>query len=575
MYYLHAASPDDHALLQMSQLERENEMERLREERALEGTGNRASASPELLGRLNHFRRKPVPGTITRGNTTAGNTTSSKSGNSGVRFSMPPARYQAGQGAGFSGAPSRLSADGAIGVGQEGIGFRDAATASPRLDPSKPNRWSALPDHLYTNTETLNALEGNRNNNNNKLDSFGSIRSRTRPHSAHGVPEAGRSAGMQGQSPFQGTSRNGDQGNADLHITLVRRDPSHGTQWNVATMSSARTDSEVIDIEILTPGYTKFANRNDPLSALGLGLGDNLPPQIREAAAAAAAASSLNNVQPSSRERFKPGRFSRELRASRQQQPQPPPQQQQPSSQQEFPRSSVDTTTRPSLDTLTIPSLTAQYDTTKIKSGYYSFLSPWNGMCTFSTSLNGQSLKCRHVIPGPPSSSSAAAAADTPAITVAELRFNTPLQMVTTTTSSQATITTPVPLMQGPPVQNTLLNDVKETSKRHTLASIFNPGRPRSRSGASLSSVHTAPHQHSSSFGSNGGGGGGSDERLSDEDERDDERLDLSLARENAGGGMKGDEAKLGKLIVSDEGIKMLDLVVAASMMVWWRAYYR
>lgn len=58
------------------------------------------------------------------------------------------------------------------------------------------------------------------------------------------------------------------------------------------------------------------------------------------------------------------------------------------------------------------------------------------------------------------------------------------------------------------------------------------------------------------------------------EADSDEERLDLSLAREPAGGGMRGKSAKLGKLIVEDEGIKMLDLVVAACMAVWWRGYY-
>lgn len=33
---------------------------------------------------------------------------------------------------------------------------------------------------------------------------------------------------------------------------------------------------------------------------------------------------------------------------------------------------------------------------------------------------------------------------------------------------------------------------------------------------------------------------------------------------------MRGKQAKLGKLIVEDEGLKMLDLVVAANMGVWW-----
>jgi hypothetical protein len=36
---------------------------------------------------------------------------------------------------------------------------------------------------------------------------------------------------------------------------------------------------------------------------------------------------------------------------------------------------------------------------------------------------------------------------------------------------------------------------------------------------------------------------------------------------------MAGKQIKLGKLIVEFEGLKMLDLVVAANMALWWRAY--
>ena len=51
--------------------------------------------------------------------------------------------------------------------------------------------------------------------------------------------------------------------------------------------------------------------------------------------------------------------------------------------------------------------------------------------------------------------------------------------------------------------------------------------------------------------------------------------IDLSLAQERAGGGFQGKQAKLGKLIIEDEGVKMLDLIVAANMALWWRAYER
>lgn len=63
-------------------------------------------------------------------------------------------------------------------------------------------------------------------------------------------------------------------------------------------------------------------------------------------------------------------------------------------------------------------------------------------------------------------------------------------------------------------------------------------------------------------------------------DETDDarsslDRLDLSLGQEFAGGGFGGKQAKLGKIILEDEGLKMMDLLVAANLALWWRAYER
>lgn len=52
-------------------------------------------------------------------------------------------------------------------------------------------------------------------------------------------------------------------------------------------------------------------------------------------------------------------------------------------------------------------------------------------------------------------------------------------------------------------------------------------------------------------------------------------QLDLSLGQEDAGGGFGGKQAKLGKLIIEAEGLKMMDLLVAANMALWWRAYER
>jgi hypothetical protein len=62
-------------------------------------------------------------------------------------------------------------------------------------------------------------------------------------------------------------------------------------------------------------------------------------------------------------------------------------------------------------------------------------------------------------------------------------------------------------------------------------------------------------------------------EDSSDEEEPPQPAFSLALGKEKAGGGNRGKRAKLGKLIVHDEGLKMMDLVVAANIGVWWGAW--
>ncbi len=63
--------------------------------------------------------------------------------------------------------------------------------------------------------------------------------------------------------------------------------------------------------------------------------------------------------------------------------------------------------------------------------------------------------------------------------------------------------------------------------------------------------------------------------RDSSDERHPDDRLDLSLGQEYAGGGFGGKHAKLGKIILQDEGLQMMDLLVAANLGLWWRAYER
>jgi hypothetical protein len=136
--------------------------------------------------------------------------------------------------------------------------------------------------------------------------------------------------------------------------------------------------------------------------------------------------------------------------------------------------------------------------------------------CAMFVAVGIDDSQCRHIVPGlqgaPPA-----------AMPVSELRFNLP-----SGTSKSAP--------RG-----------EESSKR---SSFFHRGR------------HS---QNSSSI---------SVERDDGEDIRSStDRLDLSLGQEYAGGGFGGKQAKLGKIILEDEGLKMVDLLMAANLGLWWRAY--
>lgn len=157
----------------------------------------------------------------------------------------------------------------------------------------------------------------------------------------------------------------------------------------------------------------------------------------------------------------------------------------------------------------------------------YVFQSPWDGICEFHTGIAGRSLKCKHTVP-PLGAVSQVQGRSTP---VSELRFNLP-------------------------------------SSRSLGGSTRKPKFPQDFSGESKrSSVLSTGNHHQRSW-SGAVGGQTYEDYVSSDD-----RLDLSLGQEHAGGGFGGKQAKLGKLIIENEGLKMLDLVVAANVGIWWRVY--
>ncbi|KAF3010817.1 hypothetical protein E8E13_008517 [Curvularia kusanoi] len=324
-----------------------------------------------------------------------------------------------------------------------------------------------------------------------------------------------------------------------VSLTLIRRDPASGAQWNVARiddptvteLSSAglseaaarRKPGSPMYIEITNPGYSKFLHSDQrpsfPTRASDLSV------RSIQSSDTTQRLNSDWSPEPSSRDdnvfrrrlwmegAHLGGGFGHRKSGS-------------------YDRKSSRPNSRGNYDdafpvdqSLPSPSFLTRHDqaygTLQVSERYsgfrgYVFTSPWDGRCEFVTGASGGTLKCRHVIPGLQGAPPAAA-------TVSEMRFNLP---------SAAKAPSPM----------------DETSKR---ASFFKRGR-HSRNNSSMSVIRDDTMEEAS---------------------KSLDRMDLSLGQEFAGGGFGGKQAKLGKIILEDEGLKMMDLLVAANIGLWWRAY--
>ena len=324
----------------------------------------------------------------------------------------------------------------------------------------------------------------------------------------------------------------------DFSITVIRRDPASGGQWNVGKISSLfeGRDSGVpivapqsgsrhgVTLEIMTTGYDKFIDTTNtrPLPSLATGSGASLPasvPSIKTPSAYKLA----TDAPP----------FRRQLITRR------------ASSGDEKRRSkSVETQHKSSgshpgndlrrgseqsahlMETNDITSLSAELVSPQIKA--YTFLSPWNGVCEFTTGIAGRSLKCKHTLPFPSPSLERRPSS----YPVSEIRFNLPSSNIFSH-----------PLPKQPDARSSKRSSVLSPSSLH-----------RTSSSARTSLITSTTNE---------------------ENNDSDVKMDLSLGQEHAGGGFGGKQAKLGKLIIEDEGLKMLDLVVAANMGIWWGSYER
>lgn len=361
-----------------------------------------------------------------------------------------------------------------------------------------------------------------------------------------------------------------------LHITIIRRDPTSGVQWNVGSISSTpdlSSECNRMEFQITTPGYQRFA-REIPLpkiedldiTAFMKNKENMFPPTMANSPESKAHQESPElNV------------FTRHLSMPR---PRPKASRRRSSSDPSgILQNSMSKVTSPppaGRPPVYVPHLNAAQVPAH---QHFSFLSPWQGHCTFSTAMDGRSLKCRHILP---TTAAPDAGVAPPAPVIAEIRFNLPWPNINLDALKKRDVKSSKDERARPSLADTAKTSWRSSMQKfkdrsyhhhnrdwdwHTLAS-----PPDTRHSLDQ---NPHPHRHSrqqSSEISNPEYSDSDDHEFSGRPE-EHAALDLSLGREKAGGGRGGQSAKLGKLILKDEGLKMMDLMVATGMGVWWNIH--
>ncbi|KKY34072.1 hypothetical protein UCDDA912_g05949 [Diaporthe ampelina] len=189
----------------------------------------------------------------------------------------------------------------------------------------------------------------------------------------------------------------------------------------------------------------------------------------------------------------------------------------------------------------------------------YTFASPWDGRCEFRTSSNGRALKCHHI-------RNTTSQGFNPLVAAQAIRDAMPES--NGSGGGGAGRSRARGMSASLPIGD-MGNRVPVSELRFNLPSsdLFNSKEDRDRAVAEMKEGLGRLLVRSP---------GGHDHDDADDDDREEPIFDFSgLGREKAGGGNRGKRAKLGKLLVHDEGLKMLDLVVAANMGIWWQAWER
>ena len=543
LYYVHVDSPDDYKLLESSDSEED------------EPVGD-AKCYP-VLNKQASVRRKPLP--------------PKHNSNVGDRPEPPPRAYQHVQG------HSNHTVNGNFKVGRKPIGaVKEPATSGWEQAPPLPERkvLGPRPMNQHDHTSGTPALQNVPARQNIDLRRWSEqpgvtpprLPPRTYSQFRNGTPPIGL---MENKYPHVQTRTN-DQystehcwewekkwqnqrlsnnisGNdrficdepqptsnpEDGSLSLIRR--YNGEQWNVGKINNTNAHSAAdgianpgagICVAILTPGYAKFTSREASVSGVQSNLETSQGPSSRLGAKSDASSSSYEDQAAFRRHLRLSGHVRRPDHSRR----------------HESTNSMFTQDARPSLDSgigsqysdgpSSSAILASEQDTPSLKR--FVLQSPWDGACEFATGVAGRSLKCKHSY----RSTDPRYGTGMHSATVSELRFNLPSSKAFGSPSPKSSI----------------------------------PGSPRAVKRSSIFSGHRKKHSSSSLLTPDPPSLSAADGYFGSKIELED-RLDLTLGQEHAGGGFGGKQAKLGKLIIENEGLLMMDFVVAANMALWWRVY--
>lgn len=348
-------------------------------------------------------------------------------------------------------------------------------------------------------------------------------------------------------------------------VTIIRRDPSSGAQWNIGIISgnplieetsdghlnsrSAKRPYYDISLSLITSGYARFRDKC-PIIDQTLQQSSNSDKNLHQECGTTfdrkikMEGSSFWNRASAQRKRALSD-FSDKYRNS---------------------------------CGLRIQENENQRHDTRAHAKGYVFTSPWGGRCKFVTGSGGRSLRCHHKLPSPISANSMDL--EQHSIIISELRFNLPISFLSYSTAPQS-IGRKVDFFsesQYKDVRNKMKN-LKFTgpplSHRNRSSSSFDlrsrDGRLLART-SSRTSIDSQENIHGNTINTSKNS---LETMLQDNKEENVSNKYLDLGREKAGGGSNGKHAKLGKIIIHDEGIKMLDLIVSANMGIWWSVWDR